>query len=152
MVRQRTTKDAPATSGRGSKEAIEKRRAARQLNALLTDGAPPGSRLDGRTEKRRKRLILELKQGRRGVPLKPIDFLTHVNELLELGESVSSLKKAGVKSRKAEDSTAIAQAARQVQDAYQFKPDVWKLIGLDPGASPKNGARKAPTRRKKKKV
>jgi hypothetical protein len=131
MARQRTSKTTKPSGGRGSKEAIEKRRAARQLNALLTSGGPPGSKLDGRTEKRRKRLIAELKQGRRGAPLKPIDFLTHVNELLSIGETSSSLKKAGVKPRRADESEAIAEAAHQVQSAYNFKPDAWKFLGVN---------------------
>jgi hypothetical protein len=149
MARQRTSKTTKTTGGRGSKEAIEKRRAARQLNALLTSGGPPGSKLDGRTEKRRKRLINELKQGRRGAPLKPIDFLTHVNELLELGETAASLKQAGVKPRRAEESEAIAEAAHHVQAAYGFRAEAWKFLGVSVQTNEEKAAGRRPRRRKK---
>lgn len=154
MARQRKTK--PSSGGRGSKEAIEKRRAARQLNTLLTGGKQPGDKLDGRTEKRRKRLIKELKDGRRGRPLKPIDFVTHVNELLELGETLASLKKQGVKPRKTEETPEVLQVVEQTQAAYDFKPEAWRMLGLKVGGKPakktaprRSTAKKRSSRRKK---
>ena len=39
-----------SSGGRGSAEAIEKRRVARQLNTLLTEGGSSSPKLDGRTE------------------------------------------------------------------------------------------------------
>lgn len=150
MARQR--KAAPKSSGgRGSKEAIEKRRAARQLNAVLTGGTKPGDKLDGRTEKRRRRLIKELKEGRRGQPLSPIDFVTHVNELLDLGETLASLRKQGVKPRKTEHTPEVMQIVQQTQEAYGFRPDAWRALGISvPGEdrSSKGGASKG-TRKKR---
>ena len=48
---------------RGSPEAVEKRRVARMFNDLLGDKSAR-NKLDGRTEKRRKRLLRELASGK----------------------------------------------------------------------------------------
>lgn len=155
MATKKTAKK--SSGGRGSKEAIEKRRAARQLNTLLTGGARDPNKIDGRTEKRRRRLIRELKEGRRGMPLKPIDFVTHVNELMDLGETTSSLKKHGVKQRKTEQTPEITQIAAQTQEAYGFRTEAWKLLGIDlgtagnPGSGGKARAAKAGRRGGRKK-
>ena len=140
MARTKTTKK-PA-GGRGSAEAVAKRRAARQLNTLLSGGKQPGDKLDGRTEKRRLRLVKELKDGRRGRPLKAIDFVTHVNELLEIGETLASLRKQGVKARKPEQTPELLDVARAAQKAYGFRADAWKMMGLDLAAEPKKKTRK----------
>ena len=85
---------APANR-RGSPEAIEKRRAARFFNDVLGGRSSAVNRLDGRTQKRRQRLLKELETGKaRGTrDLKPLDVLLRVQELLELGEGVSALRK-----------------------------------------------------------
>lgn len=116
--------------GRGSPEAVEKRRSARALNTIFAQGQGGGG-LDGRTEKRRRRLIQELKEGRRGQPLKPIDVLTHACELFELGETLASLRKHGVKPVPAPDTPELRDAARRVQVAYGMPVDAFKLIGLE---------------------
>lgn len=116
--------------GRGSPEAVEKRRSARALNTLFAQRQGAGG-LDGRTEKRRRRLIQELKEGRRGKPLKPIDVLTHAAELFELGETLASLKKHGVRSLSAPDTPELREAAQRVRAAYGIPGDAFKLIGLD---------------------
>lgn len=116
--------------GRGSPEAVEKRRSARALNTMFAQGQGGGG-LDGRTEKRRRRLIQELKEGRGGKPLKPIDVLTHAAELFDLGETLTSLKKHGVRPMTAPDTPELREAARRVQAAYGIPDDAFKLIGLD---------------------
>jgi len=141
------------SGGRGSAEAIEKRRAARAFNALLTSDAKK-DRLDGRTEKRRQRLIKELKEGKRGnKELKPVDFLQHVEDLLSIGESVSSLKKQGVKVRKLESTPEVMDSVERMQAAYDFRPETWKMFGItvtdEGGAKPaKRATRKKSTRKK----
>ncbi|GAB4196142.1 MAG: hypothetical protein OHK0013_03080 [Sandaracinaceae bacterium] len=117
--------------GRGSEEAIEKRRAARALNALFQRSVGAGPLLDGRAERRRQRLLRELRDGRRGVPLPPIEVLTHAAELLELGESLASIERFGVKPRKALATPELVEAARRVQAAYGMPPEIFSLIGLD---------------------
>jgi hypothetical protein len=120
---------------------VEKRRAARQLNSLLS-GGEGGLPLDGRTEKRRKRLIKELVGGRRGTPLKPIDVVTHVNELLDIGETIPSLKKQGVKPRKTDLTEEVLEVVRWTQQAYEFRPEAWQMLGIDLKAIVKGGAPK----------
>lgn len=117
--------------GRGSPEATEKRRAARALNAAFTRASGNAALADGRAERRRQRLIKELKDGRRGAPLPPIDVLTHAAELLALGETLASLEKQGVRARKAASSPELVAAARRVQAAYEMPREVFALIGLD---------------------
>ncbi len=121
-----------SSGGRGSAEAIEKRRVARQLNALFGPDGENGKR-DGRTEKRRQRLLKELKEGRAGKALKPIEIITHADELLSLGETLSSIRKNGVRALKSDTNFSGAQleAVRKAQSAYGFRPEVWKLLGVD---------------------
>lgn len=142
--------------GRGSNEAIEKRRVARQLNALFGPSGGQNGKLDGRTEKRRKRLLKELKEGRRGAPLKPIEIVTHADELLELGETLSSIRKNGVRIRldaRGQDgissfSTEQLEAVQRTQRAYGFRPEVWKLLGVNIEAGEDRAAR-SPARRRR---
>ena len=150
----RAKKTRKSSGGRGSAEAIEKRRVARQLNSLLTDGPSKGAKLDGRTEKRRQRLVKELKGGRSGSELKPIEVVSHVNELLDIGESLSSLKKQGVKVRKTDPSPEINEIVERTQQAYGFKPDAWKMLGLtvDAPAETAKATAKKPTRKIVKKT
>jgi hypothetical protein len=121
-----------AASGRGSPEAVEKRRAARQLNSLLLGTSKSSMELDGRTEKRRQRLIQELKEGRGGEPLKPIDRLSHVSELLGIGETLSSLRKQGIKPAKATLNEEVIETAERVQAANEdIRPAAWKILGIE---------------------
>jgi len=121
------------SGGRGSAEAIEKRRVARQLNTLFGANGSQAGKLDGRTEKRRQRLLKELKEGKRGQPLKPIEIITHASELLDMGETLASIRKNGLKANKIEleGQEEKVEAVRRAQEAYQFHPEVWKLLGID---------------------
>jgi hypothetical protein len=121
------------SGGRGSAEAIEKRRVARQLNTLFGAGGSQNGKIDGRTEKRRQRLLKELKEGRGGQALKPIEIVCHANELLSLGETLSSIRKNGVKISRldAVDSNEKAATVLRAQEAYGFRPEVWRLLGID---------------------
>ena len=128
MAKARKTKQ--STSGRGSAQAIEKRRVARQLNAILNEGGSPKPKLDGRTEKRRQRLIKELKQGKGGKELKPHDVLQHTHELLEIGETIASLRKQGIKPRKVELSKDVLNVIKRHAQAFSFNPDAWRMLSL----------------------
>lgn len=143
----RTRKARKATTGRGSPEAIEKRRVARKLNDLLTGGSKTTSKLDGRTEKRRQRLVKELKDGKRGKPLKPIQVLLHANELFEIGETFGSLKRQGVKPRKIDASAEVAEYVSKTQEVYNFHPSAWRLLGITLSAA---APAKAKTKRTRK--
>lgn len=135
MAKQKKT--TKSSGGRGSAEAIRKRRIARALNTILTSEGSTGNKLDGRTEKRRKRLVAELVEGKGGEPLKPMDVVTHVDELLGIGETIASLKKQKVKPRKIPLDDTIIESIEEAQAAYKFRPDAWKLLGVDVDATGK---------------
>lgn len=115
---------------RGSPEAIEKRRAARFFNDVL-GGRAASQRLDGRTQKRRQRLLRELETGKaRGTrDLKPLDVLLRVQELLELGEGVSALRKV-VKVKKVGLGDDAPVAIARLHRAYNFRPEVYRFVGI----------------------
>lgn len=126
----RAKKKAKATR-RGSPEAIAKRRVARALNRLFEEGGT-GAALDGRTLKRKKRLMKELKEGKRGKALKALEVLAHTSELLELGETLTSLRKLKPKlpaTPPMSDETKAIYA--ETQKNYGFDPKAWKLLGID---------------------
>jgi len=155
MARARKSKSstksgAKKKTGRGSKEAIEKRRVARHLNTLLA-GKTSRPKLDGRTEKRRQRLLKELKDGKRGKPIKPIEVVQHVDELLKMGESISSLKRAGIKPRRTALDDEIADTVANAQKVYGFARESWRMLGLEVDESGKVTERKRPGRKPKKK-
>jgi hypothetical protein len=127
---------AGAPNRRGSPEAVQKRRLARKLNSLLTRGGTSASP-DGRTERRRRRLLAELAQGTRSPTegLKPIEVLQHVHDLLELGETVTSLRKVvTVHPRPAIDSAEAKRLLADLQRSYNFRPESYQFLGLAPEA------------------
>jgi hypothetical protein len=140
---------------RGSPEAVAKRRAARALNQLF-DGLRAG-RLDGRTEKRRQRLMKELKTGRRGTPLAPTEIVSHASELLRLGETLSTIRKNGVLKPSFEPTPGAIAVAREVQKLNGYEPKAWKLLGVDLDDAEKKapggrGTKKAPRKKAAKRA
>ena len=133
------------SGGRGSPEAVEKRRVARQLNALFGGRAPGEGKLDGRTAKRRLRLLKELKEGRGGRGLKAIEVVSHANELLLIGDKLSGIRKNGVKAPRIEIDDSTMKVVARTQTAYGFRPEAWKLLGVQLASDAKrakNGAGK----------
>lgn len=117
---------------RASPDAIEKRRAARRFNEILQG---EGARApDGRTERRRKRLLDELSSGKsRGGTreLKPIDVLVRVDELLTLGEPLASIQKVCPKVRPIEPTDEVIDGLRALHRAYGFPVEVYRFVGVD---------------------
>jgi hypothetical protein len=116
------------SGGRGSPEAIEKRRVARRLNAILSKETVVTT-LDGRSARKRDRILAELKDKQ----LKPVEVLIRVTDLLAMGETVASIKKAGVrpvKSSLSVDTDEVRGLIEQVQEAYAFPREAWKFIGV----------------------
>lgn len=144
----RTKKKKPATTRRGSPEAISKRRVARALNRLFEEGGATGN-LDGRTLKRKKRLVHELKEGRGGKPLKALEVLAHATELLALGETLTSLRKLKPKLPPTpsvnEESAGIYA---ETQKNYGFDPKAWKILGIDIGELIGGSTKAAPRKRR----
>jgi hypothetical protein len=129
-----------AENRRGSPEAVEKRRVARQFNTLLAGGGSTGRR-DGRTEKRRARLIKELKDGksRTGGGLKPLDVILRVQELLTMGETLGSLRKVVKTKFAADESDEVVTLLSRLHKAYGFAPEAYRVVGLGQGVLQKSG-------------
>jgi hypothetical protein len=129
-----TTKNKSAGEGnrRASPDVVEKRRAARRFNQIVQ--GLTGTALDGRTEKRRQRLLRELADGTaRGGKreLTPIDVLTRVQALLDLGETPATLRKACKPRWRVEPSAEIVATLKQLHRAYGFSLEVYRFLGLD---------------------
>ena len=140
-----------AENRRASPEAVEKRRAARLFNKVLLGDAAAGAP-DGRTERRRRRLLSELAKGtarggKRG--LKPIDVLSRVSELLALGEPLAALRKACPPPRPIEVTPEVLEGIRRIHQAYGFPADAYAFVGIDADALRRAGvlgAAAAPSR------
>jgi hypothetical protein len=129
-------KKAETKNRRGSPEAVEKRRAARLFNKALLGDPAPGTP-DGRTERRRKRLLEELANGaargsKRG--LKPVDVLARVQELLALGEPLASIRRACPAPRAIETTPEVVEGIRRLHEAYAFPAEAYAFVGLDGAA------------------
>ena len=84
-------------------------------------------------------LLEELKKGKKGKPLKAIEVLSHTHELLELGETITSIKKTGAKPVKADLNAEDMEIVEATQKEYGFREDAWKMLGVSLG-----GAKSAP--------
>ena len=117
---------------RGSPEAIEKRRVARVFNDILGGRGASAHKLDGRTEKRRQRLLKELEAGKaRGSrELKPLDVLQRVQELMDLGEPLSSIRKVTKVRKSTLAPEAIVGVIERLHRAYSFRPEVYRFVGI----------------------
>jgi hypothetical protein len=117
---------------RGSPEAIEKRRAARLFNDVLGGRGNASRKLDGRTEKKRQRLLKELEDGKaRGHrELKPLDVLQRVQELMDLGETLSSIRKVAKVRKTNLAPDAIVVVVQRLHEAYGFRPEAYRFVGI----------------------
>ena len=121
-----------AQNRRGSPEAIEKRRAARLFNDVLGGRGAASQKLDGRTEKRRQRLLKELADGtaRGARELKPLDVLQRVQELLELGEPLSAIRKVAKPRKTSLAEETIVTVVQRLHEAYGFRPETYRFLGI----------------------
>lgn len=126
----RRSPEKPANK-RGSPEAVAKRKAARKLNRLLL-GPAPSAATDGRTARRRQRLLQELADGTRDPAsgLKPIEVLQHVDDLLGLGETVASLRKVVTVHPRDVAPDAARALLQELQRTYAFRPEAYQFLGL----------------------
>jgi len=116
---------------RGSPEAIEKRRAARAFNDVLGGRGVGGHKLDGRTEKRRQRLLRELEEGTaRGAELKPLDVLQHVQELLDLGEPLANIRKVAKARKSTVPPESTVEVVQRLHKAYNFRAEAYRFVGI----------------------
>ena len=146
---------AKAQNRRGSPEAIAKRRAARHFNDVLSGRGAAAQGLDGRTAKRRERLLKELAEGKaRGSrELKPLDVLLRVQELMDLGEPVGSIRKVAKARRLTLAPDALVGAVEKLHAAYGFRPEAYRFVGIGDdvlrGAGVIEGGSERPKGRKK---
>jgi len=130
----KTVKPPPKPANRrGSPEAIEKRRVARLFNDILGGRGSGSSKRDGRTEKRRQRLMRELESGKvRGArEMKPLDVLQRVHELMELGEPLSSIRKVTKVRKHTVPPESIVEVVSRLHKAYGFRPECYRFVGVD---------------------
>jgi hypothetical protein len=104
---------------------------ARLFNDIL-GGRVGAHKQDGRTEKRRQRLIRELESGKaRGSrELKPLDVLVRVHELLNLGEPLSSIRKIAKVRRAAATPEEMVEVVGRLHKAYAFRPECYRFVGV----------------------
>lgn len=119
-----------SSTRRGAPEVVAKRRAARLFNDVLLGRRPAAN--DGRTERKRRRLLDELASGtsRSGRALTPIDVLTRVQELLELGAALAEIRRACPPPAAPQVTPELVERLRLLQEAYGFMPEVYAFIGL----------------------
>ena len=117
---------------RGSPEAIEKRRAGRLFNDVLGGRGSGPHKRDGRTEKRRQRMMRELESGKvRGSrELKPLDVLQRVHELLELGEPLRSIRKVAKVRKSAVPPESVVEVVGRLHKSYGFRPECYRFVGI----------------------
>jgi hypothetical protein len=130
----KTNRTAPKPQNRrGSPEAIEKRRVARLFNDILGGRGNGAHRRDGRTEKRRQRLMRELESGKvRGAhELKPLDVLQRVNELMSLGEPLSAIRKIAKVRKATVPPESMVEVVSRLHKAYGFRPECYRFVGVD---------------------
>jgi len=118
---------------RASPEAIQKRRAGRAFNDLLA--SPHPGYLDRHSQRRRARLLRELTTGcGRGAqrPLKPLEVLARVDELLALGEPADALRKVCRPFAPPDHDPNLVAVLADLHAAYRFRPEAYLLLGFDP--------------------
>lgn len=130
-----------AENRRASAEAVAKRRAARAFNEVVLGPGPRAG--DGRTERRRRRLLQELASGttNTGHDLKPIDVLLRVQALLDLGETAASIGAAVAAPAPLKTTDALVDGVRRLHEAYGFAAEAYRFVGIDDAALAMAGVR-----------
>src|SRR5690606_7478479 len=75
----------------------------------------------------------ELKEGKSGEALKAHEVLSHVTELLEVGENLTSIRRLKPRLPPTPSMTdeTVVGVVRDTQRSYSFDPRAWKLLGID---------------------
>ena len=70
---------------------------------------------------------------------RPLDVLLRVQELVDLGETISSIRKV-VKLKKSDvSSEAVAPVLERLHRAYGFRPEVYRFVGIGEDALARAG-------------
>ncbi|MBL8715047.1 MAG: hypothetical protein JNL79_03580 [Myxococcales bacterium] len=123
----RSQRTKPSTNRRGALEVVEKRLVARAFNDLIASSKVVG--VDGRTEKRRARLLRDL-AGDGVKALKPIHVLGLVRELMELGETLGAIRKVRSVPRPRPSSPELVALVARLHVAYAFPGVVYRFVGV----------------------
>ena len=78
------------------------------------------------------RLLKELEAGKaRGSrELKPLDILQHVQELMDLGEPLASIRKVAKIRKNVLPPDHIVDVIERLHRAYSFRPEVYRFVGI----------------------
>src|SRR5262249_21916347 len=89
-------------------------------------------KLDGRTEKRRQRLLRELENrtARGARELKPLDVLQRVEELLELGEPLASIRKVSKMRKPPTFPEGAVDVVGRLRKACGVGPETSRCVGI----------------------
>ncbi len=163
QVKKKATKKAAKKKTQAKIDAGKKRSMARRFNDALTPkkASKAGAKsLDKRTARRLDRYRKELKSGKtsKGKRLSPLDVAAMVNDLLEYGETVTSLKKI-TKPRAVEfDHDTLVGILNEMHPVYGYRADAYRFAGvsnealLEAGIIEKLPARRGPKPAAKKKA
>jgi hypothetical protein len=139
---------------RGSPEAIEKRKVARMFNDVFGGRGNAAQKLDGRTEKRRVRLLRELESGQAHGEreLKPLDVLQRVQELLELGENLAAIRKVRKLPKLQPPSEAMVELVHRLHKAYAFRKEAYRFVGIGDDVLAEAGLLEGPKRARRRRA
>lgn len=114
-------------------DAGKKRSIARRFNDALAGRTNKSTVTDKRTVRRLDRYRKELKKGAKAgnTPLTPLDVAMRVDELIEHGDTVASLRKL-VRPRAGEyDRDVMAELLREMHPVYKYRPAAYRFAGVD---------------------
>jgi len=118
---------AAPTTRRGAPEAIEKRVVARAINTMF--GAYVSRLRDGRTARKLTRLLAEFEEGSKQ-GMKPVETLSRVALLMELGETVESLSKLHPLPPPRKLDAATAGLVVRLDATYGFPLGAYAFLGI----------------------
>jgi hypothetical protein len=118
--------------------------------------ALPGKSSTVEPQKRRQRLLKELEAGtaRGSRELKPLDVLQRVQELIDMGEPLSNIRKVAKPRKTTVPDDAIVEVVEKLHKAYAFRPEVYRFVGIGEdvlrtaGVLTEDAARRGRARRK----
>jgi hypothetical protein len=62
--------------------------------------------------------------------MKPLDVLTRVHELLELGEPLSAIRKIAKVRKNTVPPESIVEVVSRLHKAYGFRPECYRFVGV----------------------
>ena len=121
---------------KNSKEAQSagiKRSIARRFNDVLSGHAPSAGKRDFRVERRLRRFRDELNKGetKTGMKLTALEIALRVHELLEAGDSVTSIRQLFTPKAITYDRETMVELLKEMHPVYQYRPEAYRFAGVD---------------------